>query len=273
MTSKQIAQGYLKALDISEVKTLEDVSNVMKAHLDTFAFSSVKAILNENISLELVDIYEDIVIKRRGGYCFEHNKLLFEVLKELGFKVESYIARVLLDRDYMPPYTHRFTMLEYENEKYILDVGIGSHSPYTLIKFDINETTINHLGIEYKISQEDDGAFIAYRIKDEKPFIILRFYLTQCYDCDFELGHFYSHKHPNAVFVNNLTVEKMNSEVIYDLVNNKFSKFYKDKTEKIKVQNIDELSKILKEDFNLDYTDEEIKIVYDKCLRDKELTE
>ena len=46
------------------------------------------------ISLEPQAVYEKLVVRRRGGYCMEHNLLLLHVLRTFGFTVWPTGARV-----------------------------------------------------------------------------------------------------------------------------------------------------------------------------------
>jgi len=78
MENKQIIQNYLDTLQLdNNIKTLADITNLIKTHLRTFPFSSLKVLLKEDIALDLESIYKNIVLKKRGGYCFEHNKLIY----------------------------------------------------------------------------------------------------------------------------------------------------------------------------------------------------
>ena len=45
------------------------------------------------MSLEIPDLLDKIVYRRRGGYCFELNALYKWLLEELGYPVISYFAR------------------------------------------------------------------------------------------------------------------------------------------------------------------------------------
>lgn len=47
-----------------------------------------------NISLDVDDLYEKIVTRRRGGYCMENNGFFDAVLRGLGFTVYGAGARV-----------------------------------------------------------------------------------------------------------------------------------------------------------------------------------
>jgi len=171
MNKEQIISRYLSSLDIdNEISDIEDITKLIEAHLRTFPFSSLKVLLKEDISLELKDIYENIVVRKRGGYCYEHNKLLYEVLNYLGFAVEYYLARVINNTDSMVPQTHRFTILNFDDKRYLIDVGIGFRSPNAPIKFG-KELTSCYLG-NYCIKEFDDKTFAMQLIQNDKPFIV-----------------------------------------------------------------------------------------------------
>ncbi len=234
MKRKEIVKDYLEVVAINEIKTIEDIQKLIKAHVSLFAFSSLKVLLEDEISLDLGSIYKSLVVEKRGGYCFEHNKLMYEVLKELGFDVEFYLARVVNNLDKEVPQTHRFTLLNYGDKKYLIDVGIGFRSPSVPIKFG-EETTISHLGIKYKIEKFDDNTFGMQIIEKKQLFTVTKFDLNRCYETDFELGHFYSHKHPCAVFVNNLVISLIKKDEIRSLINSDYFKIYKNTQEKIEI--------------------------------------
>lgn len=268
MKNEEIVKNYLQVLEIEyEIKTLEDITKLIKAHLRTFPFSSLKVLLKEEIPLNLTNIYENIVVKKRGGYCFEHNKLMYEVLKELGFSVRHCLARVINNTDNIPPQTHRFTLLTFEDESYLIDVGIGFRTPSVPVKFG-NEPTISHLGIEYKIIEFEDKTFSMQLFEKGNPFNATKFDLNNCYEADFEMGHFYSYKNPNAVFVNNFVVSLIQEDVIYSIVNNKYLKIYKNKAEELEIKNSEQLADILKNELNSKFTTNEVEFFYKNYIEE-----
>jgi N-hydroxyarylamine O-acetyltransferase len=270
MKNQEIVKKYLNVLNINnKIKTLEDITKIIKAHLKTFPFSSLKVLLKEEISLDMNSIYENIVVKKRGGYCFEHNKLIFEVLSELGFDVTPYLARVVNNTENIPPQTHRFTLLKYEGEKYLIDVGIGFRTPSVPVKFG-NKPSISHLNTEYKIVELDDETLSMQLVEKGKPFNATKFDLNRCYEADFEMGHFYSYKNPKAVFINNFVISLIKDDVIHTLVNNKYFKIYKENKEEINIESSVQLKEILKDDFNAQFTFEESAFFYKKYIQRKE---
>lgn len=262
-----LIQKYLKILNIQSVETLEDVSELIQAHLNNFSFSSVRVLLKEEISLELEDIYESIVLKRRGGYCFEHNKLFYEVLKALGFDVEFYLARVVNNLENEVPQTHRFTLLYLKGERYLIDVGIGFRSPNVPIAFSTSTTT--SLGMTYEIKTFDNNT-LALQLVGNHNFTVTTFDLNPCYEADCEMGHFYSHKHPCAVFVNNLVISIITGDEIRSLRNSDYVIIKKDKREKKMIRSLAHFTQILKEDLKVQLKADEVVFLYTNYVKNNQ---
>lgn len=71
MKNQKIVKNYLDALKINnQIKTLEDITKLIKSHLRTFPFVSLKILLKEDIFLDLDSVYESLVVKKRGAYCW-----------------------------------------------------------------------------------------------------------------------------------------------------------------------------------------------------------
>ena len=261
-----MVEKYLEALNFKgAIENLEDIEKLMKAHVASFAFSSMAVVLKETISLELDAIYEKVVVQRRGAYCFEHNKLFYELLKALGFEVKFYIARVVNNKKVEAPLTHRFTLLHHENERYLVDVGFGYFCPTKPIKFEEEETTAQ-LDYVYRVHRFEERTYALQMIHSQKWYTFYKFDLNPCYEVDFEVANFYSHKHPKAIFVNNLVVSRVTFECIYSLRNSGYQKIYKEKTENIVIENLEQFSTILAEELNCCFEPHEQRIVYETFI-------
>lgn len=126
----EIADRYLRALGLDRGEpTLELLSRIARAHVASFAFTSVGPRLGDELPLDVSSIFDRIVVRRRGGYCFEHNALLFEVLEELGYTVRLQLARVIHNRDCHPGLTHRVTLVDSPGGRLLVDVGYGPLGP------------------------------------------------------------------------------------------------------------------------------------------------
>lgn len=99
--------------------------NLHRQHLFTAPFENFDIPLGTRIRLDLDSLYEKIVVRRRGGFCYELNGLLGELLMELGFSVQMLSARVRReDGGFGPEFDHMLLKVELE-EPWLVDVGFG----------------------------------------------------------------------------------------------------------------------------------------------------
>ena len=60
------------------------LAELHRAHATTISFESFDPFAGRPVSLDVGDLEAKIVIRRRGGYCFEHNLLFAAALESLG---------------------------------------------------------------------------------------------------------------------------------------------------------------------------------------------
>jgi N-hydroxyarylamine O-acetyltransferase len=76
-----ITDDYLSALGLQRsAPSMALLKNIMRLHLATFPFASIGPRLGESLPLDLPSLHDRIVVRKRGGYCFEQNGLAYEVL-------------------------------------------------------------------------------------------------------------------------------------------------------------------------------------------------
>ena len=237
------------------------LSEIAKRHVATFAFSSVGCRLGESLPLDLESLYKRIVVQRRGGYCFEQNGLFYEVLEDLGFSVKLYLARVIYNQDIHPGLTHRITMVDLNGQRYILDVGFGSDGPRIPVILSEQET-IDGDRI-FRISQPSSGEFHMQVFKDGDFFSLYRFELARYGQADCELGHFYSHRHPNSSFVNHLVVSLIMENEIRSLRDLVYWVITKSGTQQHRIDDADQLRRILVGELKVQVTEAESRYLYE----------
>lgn len=120
--------------------TKESLDALIAAHLRHVPFENLDVYdLRREVSLEIPDLFEKIVEKRRGGYCFELNALFFALLESLGFRGYPIAQRVLSEGDF-PPLCHRSAVITLPGGTRLLcDVGYGGPSPTTTLYLDCRE--------------------------------------------------------------------------------------------------------------------------------------
>ena len=78
--------------------TLETLTQLHALHPAAIAYENLDPLIGVPVRLDLPNLQQKLVFDRRGGYCFEHNTLLLQVLAALGFQVTPLSARVRLQR-------------------------------------------------------------------------------------------------------------------------------------------------------------------------------
>ena len=81
------------------------------------------------VSLEIPILYDKVVVRRRGGYCYELNALFARLLQDLGFDVRRVFCRVVRGRDFLPPCAHQAIVAAFGEDMYFCDVGFGGPMP------------------------------------------------------------------------------------------------------------------------------------------------
>jgi N-hydroxyarylamine O-acetyltransferase len=246
-------QNYLSDLGlvVPEPLNIEFVEALQSAHVARYSFNSLAVVLGEGISLELEDISQKIVTRGLGGYCFEHNKLTFELLKALGYDVQLKLARVLNNNfEREAGRTHRVTLLTFEGVQYLVDTGFGGNGPIAPLRLDINTQQVAGLD-RYRMLAKGNGEYDLQVLKDSDYFTLYRFDSAAYTDADCALGHFYSHKHSQAVFFKNLMVTLKKKDQTVALVNAEFTRRDRQGERKQLIESPESLGNILSSEFGI----------------------
>jgi N-hydroxyarylamine O-acetyltransferase len=83
--------GYLGG----RTPTLERLETIIARHTEAIPFENLNPLLRWPVPLDPASLEEKMVRGGRGGYCFEPNLLLKNVLNALGYRVTGLAARVL----------------------------------------------------------------------------------------------------------------------------------------------------------------------------------
>ncbi|MDO6583049.1 arylamine N-acetyltransferase [Photobacterium sp. 2_MG-2023] len=261
---KSLIDQYLQSLGINEPQiSLEWLQSLLAAHLARYPFSSTNVILKHELSLEPDALFHRLVVQRRGGYCFEHNKVLFLVLKQLGFDVRPLIGRVMLNGNPDNGRSHRLTLLTLRDKQYLIDAGFGIMNPRQIISLDTN---LPQPDVRYQYSVESDnrGGMLVMATNSDEVVTLYRFDFAEYLESDCTISHFYSHQAPDAVFVNHLVVSRILENRRY-LIRNLTYFEYEDKTGQERTVDISDntmLYQLLTTQFNLQLTEQDAATLY-----------
>ncbi len=89
--------GYLKRIDYhgSVAPDLACLTAIHRQHLLNIPYEDLDVQLGRALDLDLQRIFEKIVERQRGGWCYEMNGLLCWALREIGFEVTRMVGGVM----------------------------------------------------------------------------------------------------------------------------------------------------------------------------------
>jgi len=110
--------------------TLNLLATLIAQHAAAIPFEAIDVLLGKGIDIAPEAIFDKLVTRRRGGYCFEQNRLFGDALAALGFTVRPLLARVWLGATATPGLTHTLLLVTIDGQDWIVDAGFGgSYSP------------------------------------------------------------------------------------------------------------------------------------------------
>ena len=157
-------------LDPGEVATAdrEALERLQRAHVTAVPFETLSITGDphgpeegEGVTLTLPHLYEKIVERERGGFCFELNGLFGWLLGELGFDADRVAARMLSDDgDPRPPANHH-THLVSLDRTYVVDVGCGVPTLRRPLPLD-GTAVADEAGVAWRVVESDrpDAGFL-----------------------------------------------------------------------------------------------------------------
>jgi N-hydroxyarylamine O-acetyltransferase len=131
------------------------------AHLLAVPFENLSIHAGEPIELEIGSLFDKIVKRRRGGFCYEANGLFAALLRALGFDVSLLSAAVARpEGGFGADFDHMALLVKLE-EPWLVDVGFGDSFRQPLRLDERGEQVQGRWA--YRIAAGDDGLSLQQR--------------------------------------------------------------------------------------------------------------
>jgi N-hydroxyarylamine O-acetyltransferase len=104
---------------------LDTLRRLHHQHLLTVPFENIDIHLGRPLSLDLPALFDKIVTRRRGGFCYELNGLFAWLLRDIGFRVDLLSARVVGESGDIGPEFDHMVLLVRLDQRWLADVGFG----------------------------------------------------------------------------------------------------------------------------------------------------
>ena len=193
MNRKQIEQ-YLERIGLDgSVKADEaGLKAIQRAHLMTVPYENLDILRKAPMPLDEASLFDKVVTRRRGGYCFELNGLLGALLWAMGFEVEDYFARFLKDEPAIPMRRHRVLAVRVPGGgRYLVDVGVGLPIPREPLRLEENEQG------QYALKREPFFGWVLY----DRGRRLYAFTEEPQLTVDYEAAHFWCRFSPDSPFI------------------------------------------------------------------------
>ncbi len=238
--------------------TVETVQALVAAHNQSIPFENLDPLLGIPVAdLSAAALFDKLVHRRRGGYCYEHNGLMGYVLEELGFGVERLAGRVVWMNPSgpLPAQTHHVLSVTVPgvDGPLLVDVGFGGQtltSPIRLEAGPVQETRHE----PYRIRERGNGYQLEAEIGGEwQP---LYMFTTRAQPrIDLEVGSWYVSTHPHSFFVTGLTAALVTDDARWNMRGRNLAIHSGGETEKIRFDTAADVLDVLTGRFGIDVAD------------------
>ena len=159
-------EKYLMRIQCEDATTvsLENLRKLHSNHLLSIPFENFSIALNERVTMNMEAMYDKVINKKRGGFCFELNSLFAWLLKELGYTIKLISCRTypLSLQIYYPWFTHMSIITTLNGNTYLTDVGFSTSFRYPLefVPGKVQMGLIGHYKIEKTDVFDDNGKLL-----------------------------------------------------------------------------------------------------------------
>ena len=244
---------YMERIDSRRSRSIsiDYLRELHRRHVLSIPFEALDVYFKKPIHLDIKSIYEKVVNRNRGGYCYELNYLFYALLTHLGFHCYPVSSRIYNEEILGPDFDHMSIVVEMD-DVWLVDVGYGDLflEPLKLFSTSIQEDRFKNYKIEgaaedlYLLTEsfKDNSSFIKKYLIDIKPRKIDEF-LEQ---------NIVKQNDKGSYFVKNRICTVATPEGRKTIFNNVYKVSAGDLKKEILIENENQLHAILKREFNIE---------------------
>lgn len=259
---------YLSRIHLNDCTCdIEGLTKLQEHHLQNIPFENLDIVVGRKIELGYLHLYNKIIHKHRGGYCFELNTLYAELLRSLGFRLKPVLGRVWLSNPKnLPPRNHLAYLVELDGSTFVSDVGFGGL--VSRIPLDINNSSLvpDKDGV-IRILPLDDHQFMIQRHNEKEWMNLYSFENLPISEEDIEISNYYMSTNSNSHFYYHRFAGRNTNDGRISLFNNKLT--FRKGMKKLESRRVDygkDWLAVIEDDFSivLDFSDTELRLLFEK---------
>lgn len=202
---------------------LATLQAIVAAHELAIPFENLDPFLGKEVDLDLSAVQKKLVHDQRGGYCFEQNLLLGEVLRGIGYEVMNLAARVLWGQpdDAITARSHMLLQVKVPGQVYLVDVGFGGATLTGAMPW-LTDTAFKTSHEAFRLVLREEDYYLQCQLPDGWK-TLYRFDLQAQYPIDYRASNYYLSTNPQSHFVTGLSAARVTSEGRLALRNRDFA--------------------------------------------------
>lgn len=185
---------YKGLLDVS----IDSLTRLFYSHFYNIPFENFDILLRRGINLDPQVVFDKLVHKKRGGYCFELNGLFLQALQAAGFNARALLARVHLTGT-PSGRGHQLELVHIDGKDWLADVGFGMNSPRGPIPVELDRP-LTRDGRTVRLTDANHFGIMLQTYEDGKWKDLYSFDLGHVFPADIEYGNHYTSTHPDTFF-------------------------------------------------------------------------
>jgi N-hydroxyarylamine O-acetyltransferase len=242
---------------------MNELNQLLQSFLQQYTFNNIDILLSHRkiLNLDKDSLFDKLINRQRGGYCFENNQYFFNLLKDQGYDVQRYLGRVVYGGGNDVPRTHQISVVNQDGEKFIVDVGFGPYTPGVSVPLTGSLVKAFN-GNQYRIVKLDNHNFQLETLRDNQFFSLYQFDLATYVAADFKIANYYTNTHDDSKFTTSLTLSQLNERGVKLISNFLFSTIYDGERKDFSLEKIDNFMRVINDEFSVSYTMEELEKLY-----------
>ncbi len=217
---------YFKRINYSQspIVNLQTLRDLHLLHLQHIPYENIDVFCHQGVKLDPETLTQKILLRKRGGYCFEQNGLFLMALAELGFKCHANMARVHRNRPQPGGRTHQINLVELEGQTWLCDVGFGGSGFRQPLMLQVN-VEFEQLGEIYRLHKNDEHGFYLQKKRAQEWLPLYTFKIEPALAIDLEMANFYTSTSPDYIFRDAIMGTKMTAKGRVTLIDHTFKVF------------------------------------------------
>jgi N-hydroxyarylamine O-acetyltransferase len=256
-SDEQLGAYFARIRAGEATSSLGALTEIQRAHRLAIPFENLDILLGRGIGLDPQTLFDKLVTRRRGGYCFEQNALLLGMLQALGFEARPLLARVWLNATETPPRTHTLNLVHVEGEDFIADAGFGGSyvPPMPLVADEVVKTED---GARHRLVRAGEHGWMLQRDVGGGWQRQYSFTTERVWPADLDAANHWTATRPDTRFTTLRIVSGTLPDGHVALTGRTLTVTRKGLAETREIEDRDEYRQVLRETFGLDLSPEEV---------------